>query len=219
MKIVVFACDLYTDIAPAYLYMHKTCWPDCPYGIEFVTNSKRLNVEATVHLMGCAESDFGSRARKYIETCFKEMDGLMLLMMIDYLMYGVNRELVSRAAELCLRQEIKHVRLRPMPHPPEIYASDALFGVIAKGAPYSLSLQPGIWKAQALHDLCKVGESAHYTEIFGSARVPKFDGTFLSTRTPAIEHHNYYENKMAQGWAVNWVRENVPPEFWPEAAK
>jgi len=106
-----------------------------------------------------------------------------------------------------------------MPHPPKVYLPDSDFGVIAKEEPYSLSLQPGIWRAGVLHDLCRVGESPHHTEIFGSNRVPNISGVFLSTRAPAIEHHNYYLNKVAESWAVDWVKANVPSELWPEAAR
>ena len=132
---------------------------------------------------------------------------------------GANTPLIDRCAALCRTAEIAHVRLRPMPHPQEDFGSDKEIGKIKKGSRYCISLQPGIWKAQYLHDVCKNGESPYHAETHGSARAGRYKGTLLSTRIPAITHHNYYLKKKAQDWAISWVMKNVPPELWPTAAK
>jgi len=216
MKVIVFACDLYADIAPAYWYLHQKNWPDCPYPVEFVTNSEELQIDAFVHYLGHPDLRFGSRLRDFVKNHFGDPNGLMLVMMIDYLIRtSVYQPFIDKAEALCKADEIRHVRLKPMPHPPEVYEPDPDFGIIDKKARYSLSLQPGIWDAQLLHDLCQDDESPYHTETHGSSRVKHQRGMFLSARTPAIVHHNYYKKKRAQDWAVNWVKANVPKELWP----
>jgi hypothetical protein len=51
VKIVTVACDCYADIAPAYQYLLRKNWPDCPYPVVYVTNSQKLAVKDPVHYL------------------------------------------------------------------------------------------------------------------------------------------------------------------------
>lgn len=217
MKIITFACDCYADIAPAWQYLINTNWPDHPEVI-YVTNSVPLEVDGTVHYFKGDDLELGRRIRKLHSL---HDDGeLTLVMMIDYLVQLVNVELIDEARRLCERDDVAHVRLRPMPHPshpaPDGISNDR-FGLIDKSKPYALSLQPGIWRLADLAKCVRDNENPWHCETHGSGRTKRIPGHFLSTRQPAIVHLNYYKKRKPFG--VNWVQENVLEEFWPNAAK
>lgn len=219
MKITVFCCDLYRDAAPAFHYLWNKEWPECPYELIYITNSQDINVKAQiVKIPGKPDIQFGWRLRKFLKHNYD--DDLMLLMMVDYFPQSINVELIEKAKALCERDtnHVAHVRLRPMPHPTLSFHEDnETFGKIDKRARYALSLQPGIWKAKALMKLCRDDEDPWRTEMRGSGRTKQIPALFLSTREPAIVHLNYYKKKKPFG--LNWVRDSVPREFWPDAVK
>lgn len=215
MKIITIACDRYADAAPAWLYLLRQNWPDCPYEPVFVTNKAKLDVDVPVHYLSkFGDMQFGWRLRTFLKQYYT--DEHLLFMMVDYFIKGVNVNLVAAAHELCATPEVRHVRLRPMPHPPHQYRVPG-FGLIDKYARYALSLQPGIWETQVLYDLCRDNENPWHTEIQGSIRAKRVSGDFISTIEWAIPHHNYYNKGKAQG--LNWVRDNVASEAWPKAVK
>ena len=216
MKIVTFACDFYADIAPAYQYLLHKNWPLCPFEVIYVTNSKKLNVDAKVHyIKDKPDIMFGWRLRQFIKNHYS--DDLLLFMMIDYLIKDVNHDLVTRAHKLCMQPKTGHVRLRHMPRPESNHPEPG-FGNIDKRKSYCLSLQPGIWKTDLLYRLCNDRENPWGTEVRGSRRVKAMtDLDFITTDTAAIIHHNYYRKRRAFG--VGFVRDNVPERFWPDALK
>lgn len=215
MKIVIVACDLYADAAPAWLHLLRKNWRNCPYEPVFVTNSRKLNVDAPVTYIEGRDIEFGWRFRKFIEDEYHESH--LLFMMVDYFIKYVDERMVNVCADLCRQPDIVHVRLRPMPHPQHPYKVDGI-GLIEKGSRYSLSLQPGIWETQALYHLCRDEDNPYQTEIQGSGRTRRAPGTFLSVdKVPAIAHHNYYRKGHAQG--LKWVKANVHPRCWPAAVK
>lgn len=215
MKIVVFTCNRYADIAPAWLYLWRTKWPDCDYEPLFVTNGKTLGVDAPVYyLNGRDDLHFGWRLRQFVKRHYSEEH--LLLTMADYLIKSVDDDTIRRAHELCALDAVRHVRLRPMPKPPHPYPVDG-FGCVEKRARYSLSLQPGIWETQVIYDLCRDDENPWQTEVVGSQRVQYVAGDFLSTTEHVLPHINYYRKGTPQG--LKWVRANVTEEFWPEALR
>ena len=219
MKIITFTCDLYADAIPAYHYLWNSRWPNCPHEMIYVTNSKPLTVDATVHYLGCKEIEYGRRLRKFVALHCKD-DEPGLFMMGDYLVRAVNAPLIERAREICERDDVAHVRLRPMPHPslpPQIDLNKNIFGGIDRTKRYSLSLQPGIWNPKALSRCVRDLWSAHQCELKGSGLTRKIKGHFLSVQRPAIIHLNYYKGRKPIG--VEWVKKNVPKEFWPKAAR
>lgn len=214
MKIIVFSCDRYATIAPAFHHLLHKNWPGCPHSVMYVTNGRPLDVPVMVWRIKGEERAFGWRLRQFIEGYYA--DEHMLLLMVDYLIKGVDGGLVADAHQLCATPDIRHVRLRPMPHPQHAHPAPG-FGCIEKGSRYSLSLQPGIWETQVLYDLCRDNEDPWQTEIQGSIRTAQVRGEFLSAETHAMNHHNYYRKRRAQG--VDWVRAEVPEEKWPREAR
>ena len=221
MKIITFACDLYADIGPAYQYLFRKLWPDCPYEMVYVTNSKPLGVDGTIHYLPGKDIEYGRRLRKFTALHCADNE-LGLFMMIDYLPKILNVELIEKAVQLCKRDDVAHCRLRPMPNPTlhapaHLKLDHAVFGQIDKSTRYSLSLQPGIWRPADLSKCCRDLENPWHCETHGSTRTKRIPGTFLCTQKPAILHHNYYRKRRPFG--VSWVKENVPEEFWPNAAR
>jgi hypothetical protein len=221
MKIISFACDIYHDIVPAYHWLWNNIWPDCPYEHIYVTNSKPLGVDATVHYMGGKDIDYGRRLRRFVSLHCQDGE-LGLFMMADYLLKAVNPELIKKAVQLCERDDVAHCRLRPMPHPqlpppPHLKLNKKVFGEIDRTKRYSLSLQPGIWNPKDLAKCVRDHENPWHCEIRGSGRTRRIKGTFLCTQKPAIIHHNYYRKRKPFG--PIWVKKNVPKEYWTKAAR
>lgn len=216
MKIITVACDLYADAAPTWWHLFQANWPECAYDVVFVTNSVKLDVPAPVYYLDEREDmAFGWRLRAFLRRHYT--DEHLLIHMIDYLIKGADTELIAKAHELCALPEIRHVRLRPMPHPQHPYPVTG-FGLIQKGSRYCVSLQPGIWETRVLYDLCRDSESPYHTEVYGSVhRARHVAGEFLSTEDWVLPHHNYYRKGEASG--INWVQANVPKEAWPKAAR
>lgn len=221
MKIITFACDLYADVGPAYEYLWKEHWPNCPYEMVYVTNSKPLGVDGTVHYIPGKDIEYGRRLRKFVSR-FCQEDELGLFMMIDYLPRAINVELVEQARKLCERDDVAHCRLRPMPHPKHrapayLKLNNDVWGMVEKGERYALSLQPGIWKPSDLARCTKDNWDPWATETQGSRLTKRLQGVLLCTRKPAILHHNYYRKRKPQGARI--IRDNVPEELWPSSAR
>jgi len=215
MKIVVFNCDRYADVSAAWYELYRTMWPEQPYEVAYVTNSIEIDVPVPVYYIERPELDFGGRVRAFLHHHYT--DDLLLLTMADYLLKGrVDHETVRRAEELCTAPLIRHCRLRPMPRPQRPFKAEG-FGRIKKGTRYSLSLQPGIWESQVLYDLVQPGENPWHIETRGSGRTRGIRGSFLSTETHVLPHHNYYRKGKPQ--ALDWVAANVPEACWPDAVR
>jgi len=215
MKIIVINCDKYADVSAAWYALLQKMWPQCPYQVSYVTNSREIDVPAPVHYITRPDLDFGGRLRAFIHHHYT--DHLILITMADYLIKSpADHDTILQAEELCSAPTIRHVRLRPMPKPKAPFKKEG-FGRIRKGRRYSLSLQPGIWETQVLYDLLRPGENPWQTEIRGSQRTTGVRGSFLSTTKHVLPHHNYY--RKGQPTALDWVEANVPEASWPDAVK
>lgn len=219
MKIVSFSCDIYSDIVPAYHWLWQTLWPECPYDHVYVTNSKPLSVDATVHYIKGRDIDYGMRLRQFVKDHCADNE-LILLMMADYLLKAINIPVIEQARKLCQQPRIAHCRLRPMPHPqlpPPKDLDPAVFGQIRKRSRYALSLQPGIWRPQDIAKCIQDDFDPWHCETRGSQRTGQIKGMLLCTQKPAIVHHNYYRKRKPFG--PIWVKENVPRQYWTRAAR
>lgn len=223
MKIVVVCCDAYRDIVPAWYYLFKKNWADCPYEPVFVTTNERLDVDAPSYYINDKDhkdAHFGWRMRQFIKQYYS--DELLLFYMADYLIKDSNQTQVAAAEALCRHKDIVHVRLRPMPPPQRPFEENRGFGIIDKGdkrTRYVLSLQPGIWKTEQFYRLLRDDEDPWRTEIEGSARALKTRGLFLSARGHVVSHINYYMKGRVTPHTIQWVRDNVSAEYWPRAVR
>jgi len=196
------------------MHLWRTHWPDCDYEPVFVTNKKRLDVDAPVYYVEGDDMSFGWRLRQFVRDHYTREH--LLIHMVDYYIQRSDTESIRQAHQLCATSKIRHVRLRPMPPPQHPHPAPG-FGLIDKHARYALSLQPGIWETRVLYDLCREDENPWVTEMAGSRRVRNVKGDFLSVDHYVLPHINYYRKGTAQGLA--WVRDNVPAEAWPDAVR
>lgn len=210
MKLVVFSIDAYSHLGPLFLQYLNDKWPECPYEQVYIANHAHIDVPHPVVYVKDRDMNFGSRMRKFLEHYYT--DDALMIMMIDYIPKNADHDLIVKAEEVLTRSTVGHVRLRPMPKPAHPWKPDSDFGVIDKRRPYSLSLQPGMWESQLLHDLCRNGENAWRTETHGSTRTRNFDKSFLSTMDVAISHHNYYRKRRVSpipknaAWRIKEVK-------------
>jgi hypothetical protein len=213
IRIVAFGYDRHADIIPAYEYCLRRYWPGCSYPIVYVMNEPRreLKVEGPVHYIS---GGFGRRVREFVRQHCQDDDPL-LIMLADCLVSGIDTRLMSRAEELINRPEIGHVRLYPKPSPQLPYDDD--FGEIKPGSRYSLSLQPGIWKAKIIHDLCRNNDTPFRVEIGGSKRTHNVGKTFLCSKQMAMTYINYYN--QGRPFGCKWLRFHASSDVWTDAAR
>jgi len=216
MKIVAFAYEPLSDIVPAFGYFLHRNWPDCPHELIYVVNGKKeLKVEDPVYHIGGPNSHFGWRVKQFVQQHCED-DEPILIILADCLVLSVNPRVVARAEELMRGGEVVHVRLRPKPPPQLPYDDD--FGRIRLGTRYSLSFQPGIWRAKTIHNLCRNDEDPGATEIQGSRRTRTVgDKALLCAKVEAIEFVNYYNH--GRPWGSRWLRLNAPEKYWTDAAR
>lgn len=214
VKIVAFGYHAHADIIPAYEYCLHRYWPDCPYPVVYVMNAhprRELNVKGPVYYIDGA---FGMRVRQFVRQHCGEDDPL-LVMLADCLVSGVNARLIARADELIRRPEIGMVRLHPRPGPQLPYDDD--FGIIKPGSRYSSSLQPSIWKARVIRDVCRNRDTPFRMEIDGSRRTSGLNKTLLCSKENAMTYINYYNKDRPYG--CKWLRFHAPQEVWTDAAQ
>jgi hypothetical protein len=223
MRVACFSCDCYADLTPSWEYTFHKAWPNCPHEVVYIGNSKPLKVSGKVYYTKRKDADFGGRMGDFISK-HVEKDELIFFVLVDHLVKALNADVVAQAEKLCAHQNVAFVRLFPMPHPQLPFPKDlrsgvkwSKFGQLDKSKPYSFSTQPSIWDAHKLAKLFREGESPWHAETFGSGRTKQVKEIFLGTHDPAVSYVNFWYRRRALG--VNWVKDNVPEQFWPVVVK
>ncbi len=109
MKVVVSTCDGYRWIIPVFMYFWRKYYPNCPYEIIIITETKRVQ-EKAYYTKG------GSWSRG-IKNFLKESNESRILLILEdlLLMQTVDTERVRVAEKLC-EYKTGTVRLNNAPH-------------------------------------------------------------------------------------------------------
>lgn len=196
MKILVVGCDAYAHLAPRFMRYFRKAWPDCPYPVEFVADTKPLDVDTPVVYTERDTLDYGGKLKDYLEQCD---DPLILIMMIDFLTAYVDGDMVQQAVDLIEEDDkIGRVQLsRPSNavYTGQVHKSNRAFRVQPCEDLYALSTHVGIWQRDLLVAFVKEGETPWKTEVQGTNRMHKEnckDKIILHSHIPAIYVVNTY---------------------------
>ena len=200
--VIVSSCDAYEDAWAPFFTLFFRYWPDCPFPVYLVSDTKIYNdYRVTTLNVGYCEfwSDRTKRALEMISQKYlinfhedflirERVDNQKILNLLDY---------VRNHDTTCLR-------LNPVAKPDLPYDNKLNLGEISPKAVYRVSLHSSIWNRQSLLGLLVRGETAQEMEMNGTIRSRKMDKLFLSVQDPAI---NYFETAIIRGkWTYDGVR-------------
>jgi hypothetical protein len=213
VKVLVVGCDVYADLAPRFTEYWYRAWPGCPYDIEFVADTEKLQVSAPVVYTHRNALDYGGKLHDYLIQC---RDDLVLILMIDFCTAYVDVGLVEHAVKVAGRSDVGRVQLsRPGnnlysgPMCPAV--NDDQFRAIPCHTRYALSTHVGIWNREFLLEFVQPGEEPWSTEIQGTSRMHAANcggELLLATRTPAIyvvNTHRFGEEQCGEDELDSYV--------------
>lgn len=150
---LVTSCDAYSDVEGPFVRLFRKNWPDCPFQLVLLTETKTGHGFDRIIKAGAGKS--WSRmlfdALSVIETPY------VLMLMNDYYVDSkVDTKLILRRLEDAKRADALNYRL--CPEPPRA----------VKNTAYSISCKAGIWNREFLRDLAFKTGSAWEFERHGS---------------------------------------------------
>jgi len=216
MKLVVVTSDHYVDAVPLFFRALDKFWHDCPMKTELVycemppvLSDKKPD---SIVKLGM-DQGWITNMIHYLKTPFGTEEPF-LLMLEDYLICDVDRDVMKAAESAIAGPDVDMVRVRPTPGPTLPFSLPGI-GQIDKNEPYSMSLQAAIWKPKALLRILEAvsaagGKSPWDLEITGSKIVAKMDtGLFLGTEVTGVSAYNLYRRGKKVPDVVKWAKENL----------
>lgn len=203
MRIAVFTCDRYNWLIPIFWHFYKKNWSDNPYLTDIVTEKSEIFFYDRIFYGG--NSSWATTALNYLK---QVDDEIIMLILDDYIIKGVNTEQIKLCEEECKKPDVGYIIVANREH--DFMNKEAIpyndnFLEYPKDKPYSLCLQVGIWKRDFLIDLLREGESVWQTEIEGSKRMVNKDKKVLLAKDYGI---NY-----VPGGCMRRGNETVKPVF------
>ena len=183
MAILVSSCDAYSDAWKPYFESFFAMWPDCPFQIYLLSETKEY-FDARLTVLHTREQSWSRVVRTAFETI---PHPYVLYVQEDYfLTERVSTSEILRLLDMVKKEHAACMRLYPSPKPDCSYKNYSDIGSISRGRPYRLSLQATMWDKKIFHDLIKEGESPWQAELEGSARTSQLSQEFLSVKKISV---------------------------------
>jgi hypothetical protein len=189
--IVVFSCPKFAWMKPLWFRAWERAWPDCPYPVEWVGN------EAGEPWGAC-----------YLRWAQRHTGEPWLVMLDDYMVQDVDRELMATAGEQMRTTEyVGCMRLKPTPGPTIPYHPDVgqIDTALAIPHGYPVSLQPSIWVTEALAWHVEPHYSPWQVEIEGSKKAPFCPWKTYGTYKTAVGFRELSVKGVIQEDTLEWV--------------
>ena len=201
-SIIVSSCDAFSDVWEAFFTLFFRYWPDCPFPIYLVSESKTYTDSRITPILVGADLKWASNTKKALNQISTPH---ILYMQEDYLLQSpVQTEKIVALLKLMQQGHAACIRLYPSPGPNKKYAQSELVGEIDKNSNYSISLQATLWDKQFLLGQLIDGESGWDMEFKGSERAAKLSATFLCVYISAID---YFATAIKRGrWYYDAVQ-------------
>lgn len=204
LRVVVTTCDKQAHVVPLFVKYFQRAWPDCPFDVEFVGNTK-MPQEARrlgkVVLVG-EDEGWSTSMLRYIGDSTEPF----LLLLEDFFLADVVRKPFQAAVEAILQPNVGQVRVYPDPGPTLPWNNSEYVGKIDKQKPYALSLQAAFWKPQVFRDLLVQGENPWQVETRGARRARSYGKyLFLGTYEKAVVYKEYLRRGEPIEETVKWM--------------
>lgn len=203
MKIIVPTCKAYLDAAVPFAYLLGKFWPERQRNDSHLLvagsmpDDDNLGVWPQMRVgWNRGDDGFSSTVMNWLR-CRKSYEGntdIVLLMQEDFFLNASVDDRFVRGCEALMLQQpnIACIRLYPCPgadggayeYDNSTNDSDvfAPLGYISQAAPYRVSCQATMWRAEELLKTMREGEDAAGFEINGTVRCTNDGRTFLSVR-------------------------------------
>lgn len=185
--ILVSSFDGCADLWAPFFTLFFRYWPDCPYDIYLIGQTKVYEDDRIRMLHTKSGTDWSS-------TLYEALQELaaydyLLVFLEDYLLQGpVDTARVLDYERTARHSEAVTLRLFPIPKPDRPFQDRSDLGEILPGAAYRTSLLPAWWRRESMMDLLAMGETPWQFELDGTIRSDAVGGLFLSVQdVPPID--------------------------------
>jgi hypothetical protein len=190
VALVVCSLDEYADVWPDFFSLWFRFWPDTPFPMYLVTNSRRFPDTRVTSILAGEGLTWSQRMKVALETISQPY---VLFSTEDFFL----SDTVDTAHVLDLFRQMReeqavYLRLFPgfipyTPHPTRLE-----LGVIEKGTPYRSAGQLSFWNRQVMLGSLRDDEGAAEWERQGTARSDASDAPFLCVRdgVEPVKYHN-----------------------------
>ena len=206
------SCDAYSDLWRPFFTLLFRHWPDCPWRIVLASNEKTFPHPS---VDSANVGHLGSWSTELRAVLGRVQSSHVLLMLEDFfLRAAVEQSLVASCFRKLAERDGNMLRLLPRPGPDHRLPGESLFGSVASGAPYRVSMQSSIWRKATLEFLLADGESIWQFEGLGSRRSDPLDG-FYAVWRPVMpyRHHVVERGKWFRWEAARFSRMNIGCDF------
>jgi hypothetical protein len=179
-SIVVSSCDPFDDVWSPFFQLLFKYWTDCPFPIYLITNHKSYS-DPRVHVIKVGEDKLWASNLQFALNSITTP--YILYLQEDYfLRKKVDTKKIFDLLRHMQERHVSYLRLVPAPSPDEPWPQDSDLGIIAKNAPYRVSLQASFWNRALLEKLLIPGETGWDMEEKGSVRSDDLPDVFLSSK-------------------------------------
>jgi hypothetical protein len=180
VTVLISSFDGYSECWGPVCHGFRKYWPDCPYPVLLMTNTKDHPDEMVKVLKVGGGRDWSGRmitALERIETPY------VMYFQEDYWINApVETAKITTYVDLMERYGLNYIRLLSKPLPDRDYDHDPRLGVLDDQASYRTSVQITFWRREVFRDLLRAGESVWQFELNGTERSRKYGETFLSIK-------------------------------------
>ncbi len=180
VTVLISSFDGYSDCWGPVCHGFAKYWPDCPYPIFLMTNTRDHPHERVQVMKVGGGRDWSGRmitALERIQTPY------VMYFQEDYwIRKPVDTARMVEYVALMERHGLNYLRLLSKPVPDQDFPHDDRLGLLALQASYRTSVQISFWRKEVFQDLIRPGESVWQFEQNGTVRSRKYGDTFASTR-------------------------------------
>jgi hypothetical protein len=204
--VVISSCDAFADCWRPLLFSLDRFWPDCPWNIYVVSNTKEL-AHSKVRFLKVGE-DLGWASN--LKTALKAVDcDWVIYLQEDYwLTRTVNTSALCQHLKYCAENGVDYLRLS-YPYFDQYAIDDTCYAESPVGKRYRLCLQAAIWHREALQACLIDGwtgwDFEYKLESFLKSEKIAINSLVLQTSAVSVQGFEY-----VSGTAVRKGRWTVP---------
>lgn len=227
VTIVVSSCDAYSDCWDAFFMLFDAYWPDCPYPLVLVSETKLYDGGngRIRSFLACKET--GKRRLAWgggMIECLRRLESrVVLYLQEDHFLQGrVDQDLVAEfasfVAEMSWTHETTmHIGLCPRSsHGPFHLTEHPLLWEVDRQARYRFSLQPGLWNRENLLQFLRYHDTPWHFEESSHLRGRRARSRVLTLNRHVFgpQRRQVYPFDPAGGIVQGkWVRASVEELF------
>lgn len=181
--VVVSSCDAYEDAWAPFFTLFFKYWPDCPFPIYLITETKTY-LDFRVVTLSYPDKSWATRTKNALEQI---RESYVVWILEDlFLEAKTDNNYILRLLDYARTNNVATIKLCSPPPPEEDFDNNLNLGRISLVASYRTALIAGIWDKKIFSSLIKLGENPWQMEIDGTERSRLLDVPFLSVKSTVI---------------------------------